>query len=328
MRAVICRAWGDVEQLTVEDVAPPIPGPDEILINVKATAVNYADAIMVAGRYQTRPPFPFSPGLETAGVVAQCGDGITQFAPGDRVMALLAYGGFAEQAIAKEVETFAMPDAMSFEEAGAFPVAYISSHVAIRWQGRLAAGETMLVLGAAGGVGLTAVEIGKAMGARVIAGASTAEKLATAKAHGADDLINYTTEKLTDRVMELTDTRGVDVCFDPVGGERFDAALSALGWGGRILLIGFVGGIQHIPANRLLVKNRSALGCSLRYFRWYAPEKLRQSVEELRQWYEAGHLKPDVTHCLPLARSTEAIRLLTERQAYGKVVVRPGQRAD
>ena len=323
MRAVICRAWGEVEDLTIEDVAPPKPGPGEVLIDVKATAVNYADALMVAGRYQTRPTFPFSPGLETAGVVAQCGDGVTRFKPGDRVMAILAHGGLAEQAVAPEAETFAVPRGMSFDEAGAFPIAYISSHVAIRWQGRLEAGETLLVLGAAGGVGLTAVEIGKAMGARVIAGASTAEKLAVAQDHGADALINYTTENLTDRVMALTDGKGADVCFDPVGGDLFDAALSSLGWGGRILVVGFVGGVPKIPANRLLVKHRAALGSSLRYFRWHAPDKLRRSVEELLQWYEAGKVKPYVTHRLPLEQSVEAIRLLTDRKAYGKIVVMP-----
>src|SRR5439155_1707528 len=285
MRAVICRAWGPVDDLKLEDVAPPRPGPGQLVIDVKATGVNYADSIMVAGRYQTRPTFPFSPGLETAGVVTRCGEGVTRFKTGDRVMAILADGGFAEQALADEAETVAIPDAMPFDEAGAFPIAYISSHVAIRWQGRLLAGETLLVLGAAGGVGLTAVEIGKAMGARVIAGASTAEKLAAARERGADAIINYAAEKLTERVMELTDGKGADVCFDPVGGDLFDAALSALGWVGRILLIGFVGGIPNIPANRLLVKHRAALGSSLRYFRWHAPDKLRRSVEELLAWY-------------------------------------------
>src|SRR5438128_3375195 len=292
MRALICREWGDIGRLKVEDVAAPKPGRGQVLIDVKATAVNYADALMVAGRYQTRPPFPFSPGLETAGVVAACGEGVTCFSPGDRVMAILAYGGLAEMAVADEAETFAVPDSMPFDEAGAFPIAYISSHVALRWQGRLEAGETLLVLGAAGGVGLTAVEIGKAMGARVIAGASTAEKLAVAREHGADAIINYATEKLTERVMELTDGQGADVCFDPVGGDLFDAALSSLGWGGRILLIGFVGGIPNIPANRLLVKHRAALGSSLRYFRWHAPDKLRRSVDELLEWYAKGTLKP------------------------------------
>jgi len=323
MRAVVCRAWGEVDTLKVEDVPPPTPGPGEVLIDVRATAVNYADALLVAGRYQTKPPLPFSPGLETAGVVAACGEGVTRFSRGDRVMAVLAYGGLAEMAVAPEAETFLIPAGMSFDEAGAFPIAYISSHVALRWQGRLEAGETLLVLGAAGGVGLTAVEIGKAMGARVIAGASTAEKLAVARDRGADDLVNYATEKLTERVMALTDDKGADVCFDPVGGDLFDAALSALGWGGRILLVGFVGGVPQIPANRLLVKHRAALGSSLRYFRWHAPDKLRRSVEELMRWYAEGKLRPLISHRLPLARTVEAIRLLTDRKAHGKVVVVP-----
>ena len=328
MRAVLCRSWGEVDDLRIEEVPPPTPGPDDVLITVKATAVNYADALMTAGRYQTKPDLPFSPGLETAGLVAACGARVTKLKPGDRVMAILAYGGLAEMAVAPAAETFAIPSRMSFEEAGAFPVAYISSHVAIRWQGRLEPGETLLVLGAAGGVGLTAVEIGKAMGARVIAAASTAEKLAVARERGADELVNYATEKLTDRVMALTDGKGADVCFDPVGGGLFDAALSALGWGGRILVVGFVGGVQQIPANRLLVKNRSAMGTSLRYFRWHAPDKLRMSVDELLRWYEVGKLRPCISHRLPLEKSVEAIRLLTDRRAYGKVVVVPELKGD
>jgi NADPH2:quinone reductase len=323
MRAVVCRAWGEVETLELAEVAPPAPKPDEVLIDVRATGINYADAIMVAGRYQTKPPLPFSPGLETAGVVAACGPAVTRFSPGDRVMAIVPYGGLAEMAVAPEAETFPIPEGMSFEEAGAFPIAYISSDVAIRWQGRLEAGETLLVLGAAGGVGLTAVEIGKALGARVIAAASTAEKLAVARERGADEGINYATEKLTERVMALTGDKGADVCFDPVGGSLFDAALSSLGWGGRILLVGFVGGVPQIPANRLLVKHRAALGSSLRYFRWHAPDKLRRSVEALFDWYRAGRLRPLVSHRLPLARSVEAIKLLTDRQAHGKIVVVP-----
>ena len=321
MRAVLCHAWGEVEDLRLGDAPPPIPADGEVVLAVRAAGINYADALMVAGRYQTKPPLPFSPGLEAAGIVAACGDGVTRFRPGDRVMAILAHGGLAELAVAPEAETFPIPDRMSFEEAGAFPIAYISSHVALRWQARLQPGETLLVLGAAGGVGLTAVEIGKAMGARVIAAASTAEKLAVAGERGADELVNYATEKLTDRVMTLTDGKGADVCFDPVGGDLFDAALSSLGWGGRILLIGFVAGVPQIPANRLLVKHRAALGSSLRYFRWHAPDKLVRSVEELVQWYGEGRLRPLVTHRLPLERSVEAIRLLTDRKAHGKVVV-------
>ncbi|HZV96006.1 MAG TPA: NADPH:quinone oxidoreductase family protein [Candidatus Nitrosocosmicus sp.] len=318
---MLCRAWGEVEDLRLGEAPAPVPADGEVVIAVRATGINYADALMVAGKYQTKPALPFSPGLEAAGIVAACGAGATRFKPGDRVMAILAHGGLAQLAVAPETETFAIPDRMSFEEAGAFPVAYVSSHVALRWQARLEPGETLLVLGAAGGVGLTAVEIGKAMGARVIAAASTPEKLAVAQERGADDVINYATEKLTDRVMALTDGKGADVCFDPVGGELFDAALSSLGWGGRILLIGFVAGVPQIPANRLLVKHRAALGSSLRYFRWHAPDKLRRSVEELMAWYGEDKLRPLVTHRLPLERSVEAIRLLTDRKAHGKVVV-------
>jgi NADPH:quinone reductase len=323
MRALICRNWGDVGQLELGEAPVPEPKAGEVLIRVEATAVNYADAIMVAGRYQTKPELPFSPGLETAGVVEKCGPDVVSFAPGDRVMAILAYGGLAEFAVAPAAETWRIPEGMSFAEAGAFLIAYISSHVAIRWQGRLEPGETLLVLGAAGGVGLAAVEIGKAMGAHVIAAASSPERLAVAAEHGADAAIDYAREDLVERVMALTQGKGADVCFDPVGGRLFDKALSSLGWGGRILLIGFVGGVPQIPANRLLVKHRAALGSSLRYFRWHAPEKLRASVEELLRWYGEGRLKPLVTHRLPLAQGVAALRLLTERRAFGKVVVEP-----
>ena len=209
MRAVICRAWGEVDSLRVEEIAPPAPAADEVLIDVRATAVNYADCIMVAGRYQTRPPFPFSPGMESR-VVARCGPDVTRFRPGDRVMATLAYGGLAEQAVAKEAETFAVPEGMPFEEAGAFPISYISSDVALRWQGRLRAGRALLVLGSAGGVGLTAVEIAKAMRARVIAGGGAAEKLEVARDTGRTT--STTPRSSSPSVMALTGDRGADVC--------------------------------------------------------------------------------------------------------------------
>lgn len=323
MRALLCHAFGPVDTLQLEEVPTPVPADDQVLIDVAATCVNYADSIMVGGTYQTKPPFPFGPGLECAGTVRAVGARVTRFKPGDRVMALLVCGGFAEQAVAAESDTFAIPAAMSFDDAAAFPVAYLSSDVALRWEGRLAAGETLLVLGAAGGVGLTAVEIGKAMGARVIAAASTAEKLAAAKSRGADELIDYSKEDLTAAVMKLTGDKGADVCFDPVGGAMFDKALSALGWGGRIVLVGFVGGIPQIPANRLLVKNRAALGSSLRHFRWNAHDKLVASANALLGWYAEGKLKPMITAELPLERGVEAIKLLTERSAFGRVLVRP-----
>jgi NADPH2:quinone reductase len=323
LRALVCRQWGEVDQLKVAEVPPPVPTETQILIDVETTAVNYADAIMVAGNYQTKPPLPFTPGLEAAGRIIACGAAVTGFHPGNRVMAVLNYGGMAEQAVAEQTDTWAIPSAMGFTDAGAFPIAYFSSDVALRWQGRLEAGETLLVLGAAGGVGLTAVEIGKALGARIIAGASTNEKLKVAQTHGADEIVNYSDENLKDRVMDLTDGRGADVCFDPIGGELFDPALSSLGWGGRYVHVGFVGGVPKIPANRLLVKNRAALGSALRYFRWYAPDKLQTSVAALFEWYAEGKLRPLVTHQLPLERGVEAIELLTKRRAHGRVLVLP-----
>lgn len=321
MRAVICRAWGGPEALTVEDVPTPAPGKGEVLIGLKAASVNYADLVMIQGQYQTRPEFPFSPGLEGVGTVLACGEGVTQVKKGERVMAFLNHGGFAEQVTAAEADTFAVPDGMDDEVAGSFLIAYASSHVALRWQAQLRAGERLLVLGAAGGVGLTAVEIGKAMGATVIAGASNLKKLATARARGADHLIEYTRESVKARVAEITGGEGVEVCFDPVGGDLFDQALSSLGWGGRILIIGFVGGIPQIPANRLLVKHRSAMGSSLRYFRQRHPEQLRDSIDELVAWWRAGELKPHVTERFPLERAPAAMTELLERRATGRVVI-------
>jgi NADPH2:quinone reductase len=321
MRAMLCHAWGDPETLRLEEAPDPQPQAGELVIGVRAAGVNYADSLMLRGQYQTRPPFPFSPGLEAAGVVRRCGEGVRRFRPGDAVMAMLNWGGFAEQAVARETDAHPIPEGMDFDTAGSFLTAYVSSHVAICWQARLEAGETMLVLGAAGGVGLTAVEIGKAMSARVIAAASSAEKLAVARAHGADEGINYAEEDLKERVMALTGDAGVDVVYDPVGGNLFDAALSSLGWGGRILLIGFVGGVPQIPANRLLVKHRSAMGSSLRYFRHRATDKLQQTMAELVGWYREGKLRPLVSDRFPLERTADAIRVLTERRAKGKVVV-------
>ena len=321
MQGLICDRWSEVSELRIGKLEDPRPAADEVLIRVHTTAVNYADSIMVRGHYQTKPPFPFAPGLETAGEIVECGSEVTGFAPGDRVMAILAYGGLAELACAKAAEIYRIPDAMSWQDAAAFPIAYISSHVAIRWQGRLEAGESMLVLGAAGGVGLTAIEIGKAMGARVIAAASTQEKLNACISRGADDTLNYAEQDLKEEVARLTEGNGVDVVFDPVGGDLFDSALSSLGWGGRILLVGFVGGVPKIPANRLLVKHRAALGSSLRYFRWHAPKKLEQSVSELLAWYGEGKLRPMVTETFPLSGAATAIARLTDRRAIGRILV-------
>jgi len=321
MRALICRQWGPVESLELTDVPAPTPGPEQVLLTVAASSVNFADTIMVAGNYQTKPAFPFSPGLEASGTVAAVGERVTKFKPGDKVMATLAHGGFAEQVLADEADTYPLFDGMDFTQGAIFPVAYISADVALRWQGRVEAGETVIVLGAAGGSGLAAVEIAKAMGARVIACASSDERLEICRQHGADYAVNYATGSLKEGVMAATGGRGADVCFDPVGGDLFDEALSSLDWGGRFVHFGFVGGVPKIPANRLLVKHRTAAGSSLRYFRWRKPDLLARSLKALEAYWLDGHLKPIVTHALPLDRGIEALQLLTQRKAAGKVVV-------
>ena len=321
MRSVMCREWGEPSVLKLEDVAPPKAAPGEILLDVKAASVNFADIVMTEGNYQTKPDFPFAPGLEAAGTIAELGQGVTGFTVGDRVLAKLAYGGFADQAVARVQDTYHVPDGMPWDVAGAFYVGYVSSHVALRWQGQVETGQTVLVLGASGGTGLTAVEISKAMGGTVIAGASSADKLDVAIEHGADHGINYRDEDLKARVNDLTSGEGVDVVFDPVAGDLFNPALSSLGWGGRYLIFGFVGGIPKIPANRLLVKHRSAMGCSLRYFTDKAPEKLAISMDELFAMYAQGKLKPLISTTYPLERTVEAMEELRQRKATGRVVV-------
>lgn len=322
MRALACRQYGGPEVLSVQDVPAPGPlDPERVLLEIHAAAANFADSLMVEGTYQTRPPFPFAPGIECAGVVRAVGEGCERLRVGDRVMALLDHSGFAELATARETDAAVVPPGMSTVEASAFPVAYLSSHVALRWQAELQPGETVLVLGAAGGVGLTAVETAVAHGARVIAGASSSERLALAADRGAHELVDYSTGDLRSRVMDLTDGEGVHVVFDPVGGPLHDAALSCLGWGGRLLLIGFVAGVPAIPANRLLVKHRSAMGSALRYYRLRRPDLLARSWEELVQWYGQGRLRPHVSATYRLDEGGEALRALTERRALGKVVV-------
>ena len=321
MRALICRNWGDIDTLELGEMPAPEPGPGQVLLDIVATSANYADAIMVAGNYQTKPEFPFAPGLEGAGLVVKLGKGVENLKIGDRVMAKLSHGGFAEQAVAEARETWPLFDRMSFADGAAFAVAYLSAHVALRWQGRLEAGETLLVLGAAGGSGMAAVEIGKAMGARVIGAASSEEKLQAILQHGADHAVNYSSNNMKEQVLELTGGEGADVCFDPVGGDLFDSALSSLGWGGRHIHFGFVGGVPRVPANRLLVKHRSAVGSSLRYFQSRRPDLLVQSMKELAAAYGKGAFNPVISHRMPLERGVDALRLLTDRKAVGKVVV-------
>ena len=322
MRAMLCHEWGGPEALTLGEIESPRPGPGEVAVAVEAAGVNFADTLMIAGKYQEKPPFPFSPGLEVAGRVVAVGAKVTRIAPGQRVMALTDHGGFAEVALARESDVFAIPDSMTAVMAAGFPITYGTAHGALVWQARLQPDEDLLVHGAAGGVGLAAVEVGKALGARVIATAGGPEKLAIAEDHGADHLIDYKTQDIRAEVKAFTEGRGVDVVFDPVGGDVFDASLRCIAWGGRLLVIGFAAGrVPQIPANILLVKNVAAMGLYWGSYRKQAPALVAQQFADLFAWFEAGKLKPHVSHALPLSQAGEALTLLTGRRSTGKVVL-------
>jgi NADPH2:quinone reductase len=325
MRAVICRAWGGPETLTIDDLTTPTTGPGQVMIDVHAAGVNFADILMVAGQYQEKPQLPFVPGLEVAGTVRAIGPGVKRLSPRQRVMAVLDHGGFAEQAVARESDVFPIPDDMDFATAAGFPIAYGTAYGALRWRAGLRPGELLLVTGAAGGVGLSAVEVGKALGATVIAGASGVDKLALAAARGADHVVDYRVEDLRGRLKDIAQKLGkpgIEVAFDPVGGDTFDALFRTVAWGGRVVVIGFAGGrVQQIPANILLVKNASALGFWWGSYRRHAPELLAPAFAELIGWWSQGLLKPHVSHRLPLGETAEALKSLKERRATGKLVL-------
>lgn len=322
MRAVICNAWGEPECLRIGERDSPSPGPGEVAIEVRAAGVNFADTLMVAGKYQEKPPFPFTPGLEGAGRVLAVGADVEGLAAGDRVMALCDHGAFAEEMIARASDVFPIPAAMDWTLAAGFPITYGTAHGALTWHAGLRAGQTLVVHGAGGGVGLAAVEVGKALGARVIASAGGAAKLALAEAHGADALIDSRAEDIRERVLELTEGRGADVILDPIGGAVFEASLRATAWGGRILVIGFASGeVPKIPANLLLVKNIAAMGIYWGSYRKRAPEMLAAQFQELGRWFEEGRLKLGANHVMPLAEASAALRLLLDRKARGKVVL-------
>jgi len=322
MRAVLCKELGGPEKLVLEEVPPPPLRDGAVRVEVHAAGVNFADILLVAGQYQDRPPLPFIPGMEVGGIVKEVGKGVGHLKPGDRVLASVGRGGYAEEVVAEAEIVHRIPDKMDFVTAAGFPVAYSTSHGAFAWRGRLKAGESVLVLGASGGVGLTAVEIAKAMGATVIAAAGGAEKLAVAKRAGADHLVDYVAEDLRERVKDITGGRGVDVVYDPVGGDAFDKALRAVAWEGRIIVIGFAAGrIPQIAANLVLVKNIDVIGFFWGSYRRYKPELQGQSFEQLFRWFEAGKLHPHVSHRLPLADTGAALELLRARKSTGKVVV-------
>ena len=325
MRAVLCNEFGEPETLAVGDAPDLTPGEGEVQIAVAAAGVNFADILMVAGKYQEKPPFPFSPGLEVSGTVLKCGKRVRSCKKGDRVMAAISRGGFAEQVVAPASDVFCIPKKLAFEDAAGFPVVYGTAYGALNWRANLRAGETLLVLGAAGGVGLTAVEVGKAMGATVIAAANGADRTALAAEHGADHLIDYATENLRERVREITDGNGCDVIFDPVGGSAFDVALRCTAWEGRLIVIGFASGtIPQVPANILLVKNCGVLGFYWGAYRRREPERFKAAFKELFKWFEKDKLKPHVSQTFPLERAGEAMRVLADRKAKGKIVLTIG----
>ncbi|MEC9434938.1 MAG: NADPH:quinone oxidoreductase family protein [Pseudomonadota bacterium] len=305
--------------LVMDETPAPEPGPGEVRLKVLACGVNFADTLRVAGKYQEKSPLPFSPGGEVCGIVDAVGEGVS-LAPGTRVAAM-AGGGFAEYCLAPEALCTPAPDAMSSEAAAAFQIAYVTSHLALDHKARMRPGERLLVLGAAGGVGLTAVEIGKIMGAEVIACARGAERLEIARGFGADHLIDSETEDIRERCLALG---GVDVVYDPVGGDQWKAAMRACRPEARMIPIGFASGdIPQIPANILMVKNIDVLGLYIGTYRSFRPEVLRASLATLMGWHTEGRLRPHISNVLPLAEANEALRLLKSREATGKVVVTP-----
>ncbi len=326
---MLCEGWGDPEVLRLGEVEVRSPDPGEVRLAVHAAGVNFADILMVAGQYQEKPAFPFTPGLEAAGVVEAVGEGVTRVTPGDRVLALPRSGAFAEAALASEDSVFAIPDAMDFVTAAGFAVAYGTAQGALDWRADLQAGELLLVHGAAGGAGLATVEVGKAMGATVIATARGREKLAVAKEHGADYPIDTGSEDVRVRVKEIAaelGKQGAEVVFDPVGGELFEASLRCVAWGARLIVIGFAAGkVQQIPANILLVKNVSAIGFYWGSYRARAPELVEAGYAQLFAWYAAGKLRPHVSHRLDLAEAGAALELLKSRKSTGKVVLVTGR---
>ncbi|SDE19372.1 NADPH:quinone oxidoreductase family protein [Ruegeria marina] len=314
------RVLKDATPAVLTEVPVPVPGPGELRLDIRACGLNFADLLMQKGTYQDTPPAPFTPGLEVSGVVNAVGPGVTDFGIGDRIAIYSGQGGLAEQGVFPANRAVRIPDCMSFEHAAAFQIAYGTAHMALDHRARLLPGETLLVTGAAGGVGLTAVEIGKLMGARVIAHARGAEKLEIARQAGADVLIDAG-EDLRARLLALG---GVDVVYDAIGGDVFKAAFRAAKPEGRLLPIGFAGGeVPQIPANHLLVKNLTVIGFYIGGYLRFRPEVVRDSFATLFYWYEQGRLKPHVSHVLPLERVEEGMELLRSRASTGKVVITP-----
>ncbi|SOZ18277.1 Zinc-binding dehydrogenase family protein 1 [Cupriavidus taiwanensis] len=331
MKAVVCRQLG-LDNTELADVVPQPLRSDGVRIRVHAAGVSFANLLVLEGKHQNRWEPPFTPGTEVAGVVMECGDRATLFKAGDRVVAGVRIGGYAEEVIAPESTVFALPDAVSFDAAVQFPTIYATAYGALKWRAKLAQGETLLVHGAAGGSGLAAVEIGKILGARVIATAGDAAKLEAARRHGADVAINYRTENFRDVVLRETDGRGADVIFDPVGGETFNESLRCIAPDGRIIPMGFAGGtIPQIPANLVLVKNVSVIGIYWGYYMGWGKQlpppdmkdRVRNAFAEMLGWAAAGKLNPETYATFPLPAFRDALSAISERKVIGRVVLHP-----
>ncbi|WP_321876375.1 NADPH:quinone oxidoreductase family protein [Paraburkholderia bannensis] len=323
MRAIRCNQFGPPDTLTLEDLPDLVPGPGQVVIDVKAAAVNFPDVLIIENKYQMKPQLPFTPGAEVAGIVRAVGAGV-KFAPGTRVVAYVGNGGYAEQAIADASACVPLPDAADFATAAAFTLAYGTSHHAVVDRAQLKAGETMLVLGAAGGVGLAAVEIGKVLGARVIAAASSEEKLDVCRRFGADATINYSTEDLRESIKALTDGKGPDVIYDPVGGIYAEPAFRSIGWRGRYLVVGFANGeIPKLPLNLALLKGASLVGVFWGDYARREPQNNAAAFAQMVGWIGEGKLKPYVSKRYKLADSAQALKDMASRKVTGKIIIEP-----
>lgn len=324
MRALLCKQFGPPEDLVVEQVPDPEPGAGEVVVDVAGCGVNFPDVLMLEDKYQFKPELPFSPGGEIAGTVRSVGAGVDDLAVGDRVLAVMGAGGMAEQVAVLAASTIRVPDGVDLVQAAGFLLAHGTSHHALVDRAGIQPGETLLVLGAAGGVGLAAVELGALLGARVIAAASSDGKLELCRSRGATETINYATENLRARLKELTDNRGVDVCYDPVGGDLSEPALRSMAWDGRFLVVGFAAGeIPRIPLNLVLLKGCQIVGVFYGSFTGRQPEHNAANVAQLLEWLDRGEIVPHVAATYPLERAAEAITALAEREARGKLVVIP-----
>ena len=322
MKAYVCREFGPVESHKVEEIEDPRAEAGQVVVDVKAAGVSFPDVLIVQGKYQFQPPFPFSPGGEIAGVISEVGEGVVDWKIGDRVIAMTSNGGIAEKVVAFEMTLMPLPETMDFKDGAAFPLNYGTTYHALKQRGQLQAGETLLVTGAGGGVGTTAIEIGKAMGARVIAAASTDEKLEIAKNLGADEVINYSDGELKEKVKALTDGLGADVIYDPIGGDIFLQCMRCVNWKGRVLVIGFASGpIPEVPTNLALLKGCSIVGVFWGRFTGAEPEENSKNFDELFALHAEGKLKPQITKSYSLDDAAEAISSLENRKATGKVVI-------